>query len=49
MNLEAETGTILVIGLLVISARYIYIVLVKTISDGSIRLVKPTIDATEFI
>lgn len=39
----------LVIGLLAISARHIYIVLVKTISDGSIRLAKPTTDATEFI
>lgn len=40
----------LVIGLLSISARHMYMVPVKTIDDaGSIRLVKPTIDATEFI
>lgn len=49
MNLVAETGTILVIGLLSISTRHIYVVLVKTIYDGSIRLAKPAVDATKFI
>lgn len=40
----------LVIGLLSIGVGYMYIVLVETINDaGSIRLVKPTADATEFI
>lgn len=40
----------LVIGLLSIGVGYIYIVLVETINDASsIRLVKPAIDATEFI
>lgn len=46
----AETSTMLVIGLLSISARHIYIVPIKTINDASsIRLVKPTVDTTKFI
>lgn len=40
----------LIIGLLSIGVGYIYVVPVKTINDtGSVRLVKPTTDATEFI
>lgn len=50
MILVASSTGMLVIGLLSISARYIYIVPVKTIDDASsIRLVKPAADATEFI
>lgn len=50
MILAASGTGMLVIGLLSISARYMYMVPVKTIDDaGSIRLVKPAADATEFI
>lgn len=45
-----KTDSILVIGLPSIGAGYMYVVLVETINDaGSIRLVKPAADATEFI
>lgn len=50
MILVASSIGMLVIGLLSISARHMYMVPVKTIDDaGSIRLVKPTTDTTEFI